>query len=165
MLKRSTSSRFFIRLALGLILALLAYAPHARAAAQPGQKVFASPNGAAEAMVAALTKDDRPELLAIFGNDSEGLLKSGDPVEDANEVKTFLRAYRQMHRFRLGPGGKLFLLVGAENWPMPIPLIKGYSGWYFDTPYGKKEFLYRRIGDNENAADSEFCTHDRQGRE
>jgi hypothetical protein len=44
------------------------------------------------------------------------------------------------------------LLVGAENWPMPIPLIKGSSGWYFDTPYGKREFLYRRIGDNENTA-------------
>jgi hypothetical protein len=153
MLMRSNRHNFIVRLAPGFILfGLLACAPYARAAAEAGQKIFATPDAAATAMAGALTRDDRPALLTIFGNDSKGLLKSGDPVEDTDEIKTFLHAYQQMHRFRVGPDGKLYLLVGAENWPMPIPLAQGSSGWYFDTPYGKQEFLYRRIGDNENTA-------------
>jgi hypothetical protein len=150
---RANHSHLLVRLAFAaLILAVLARAPLAAAAPEAGQKVFPTPDAAAAATVAALTQDDRPALLTIFGPDSKGLLVSGDPVEDANDVKTFLSAYAQMHRFRVGPNGKLYLLVGAENWPMPIPLIEGPSGWYFDTPYGKKEFLYRRIGDNELTA-------------
>jgi hypothetical protein len=134
------------------IMAFLVQTPSVRAAAEPGQKVFATPEEAVAAAATALTQNDHPTLIEIFGKDSKGLLQSGDPVEDANEIKTFLDAYKQMHRFRVGPDGKLYLLVGAENWPMPIPLAQGSSGWYFDTPYGKKEFLYRRIGDNENTA-------------
>ncbi|MGA2410881.1 MAG: DUF2950 family protein [Candidatus Binataceae bacterium] len=133
-------------------LAALNCTPVAHAAAEPGQKVFATPDDAGAAMYTALSQKDRPALLAIFGKESKGLLVSGDPVEDADDIKTFLSAYQQMHRYRVGPDGKLYLLVGAENWPMPIPLVKGPSGWYFDTAYGKNEFLYRRIGDNENAA-------------
>jgi hypothetical protein len=145
--------KLIARLVIGSILIItLGQVSCARAAAEPGQRVFATPDDAATAMIAALTRNDRAALLTIFGNDSKGLLKSGDPVEDANEIRTFLSAYQQMHRFRVGPDGRLYLLVGADNWPMPIPLVKGSSGWYFDTPYGKQEFLYRRIGDNENTA-------------
>jgi len=134
------------------IMAALGRTPLGIAAAELGQKVFATPGDAAAATVAALTANDRPALLTIFGKDGKGLLNSGDPVEDANEVKTFLAAYKQMHRFRIGPDSKLYLLVGANNWPMPIPLVHGPSGWYFDTAYGKQEFIYRRVGANENAA-------------
>jgi len=147
------SRRYFASIIFGaIILAVASYASVVRAAAEPGQKIFAKPDDAAAAMVTALTQNDRPALITIFGNDGKGLLKSGDPVEDANDIKTFLKAYAEMHRFRVGPDDKLYLLVGAQNWPMPIPLAKGPSGWYFDTPYGKKELLYRRIGDNENTA-------------
>src|SRR5580704_13548276 len=40
------------------------------AAADEQQKTFSSPEAAAQAMVDALHKDDRPELLAIFGKDA-----------------------------------------------------------------------------------------------
>ena len=56
-----------------------------------------------------------------------------------------------MHRFSHGPDAKLFVIVGAENWPTPIPLDKNSSGWYFDTAYGKQELIYRRIGRNERS--------------
>jgi hypothetical protein len=154
---RSNHSHFIARrylplLVLSIFILAVAHTSLARAAAEPGQKVFPNPDAAAAAMVTALTQNDRPALLTIFGNDSKGLLNSGDPVEDANAIKTFLKAYAEMHRFRAGPDGRLYLLVGAENWPMPIPLADSSSGWYFDTPSGKKELLYRRIGDNENTA-------------
>ena len=43
----------------------------------------------------------------------------------------------------------MILYLGAENWPLPIPLVKQTGGWAFDTSAGKKELLYRRIGQNE----------------
>jgi Protein of unknown function (DUF2950) len=134
-----------------LILSTMA-AAQSWAAADEQQKTFSSPEAATQAVVAALRKDDRTELLAIFGKDAQGILTgSGDPIEDKNSVEQFLKSYDQMHRFSHGPDGKLFLIVGAENWPMPIPLDKNSSGWYFDTPYGKQELIYRRIGRNERS--------------
>jgi len=133
------------------ILSLTATSQAVGEAAQP-QKTFSSPENAAHAMVDALRKDDRPQLLTIFGSKSQGLLTSGDPVADKNFVQSFLTDYDQMHRFSHGPHGKLFLIVGAENWPMPIPLEQNSAGWYFDTRYGKEELLFRRIGENELSA-------------
>ncbi len=134
-----------------LVLSLTATLQGGAAAAQQ-QRTFSSPEEAARAMTDALRKDDRPDLAAIFGKGAEGILPSGDPVADKNDVQNFLKSYDQMHRFSYGPDGKLFMIVGAENWPMPIPLDKNSAGWYFDTAYGKEELLFRRIGRNERSA-------------
>jgi hypothetical protein len=65
----------------------------------------------------------------------------------------FIRRYDQMHRLVLESDSSATLYVGAENWPMPIPVVKNSSGaWYFDTEAGAKEILYRRVGRNENDA-------------
>ena len=137
----------------GLLFILCLFATFSAWAGAPEpQKTFSSPDAAAQAMVEALNKDDRPALITIFGQESKGLLTSGDPVEDKNTIQTFLKDYSQMHRFSRGPDGKLFLIVGAENWPMPIPLVRNAAGWHFDTPYGKRELLFRRIGGNEFSA-------------
>jgi hypothetical protein len=136
----------------GLLVLSMTAVAKGWAAADEQQKTFSSPKAATKAMVDALRKDDRTELQAIFGKDAQGILTgSGDPIEDKNSVDQFLKSYDQMHRFSHGPDGKLFLIVGAENWPTPIPLDKNSSGWYFDTPYGKQELIYRRIGRNERS--------------
>jgi len=44
---------------------------------------------------------------------------------------------------------KATLIVGSEDWPMPIPAVKGASGWTLDTAAGSRELLARRIGKNE----------------
>lgn len=143
--------RIVLRVGACLLVLWLTATLQGRAASAEQQKAFGSPEAATQAMVDALRKDDRPELLAIFGKDAEGVLSSGDPVEDKNTVQEFLKSYDQMHRFSYGPDGKRFLIVGAENWPMPIPLEKNSSGWYFDTVYGKQELIFRRIGRNERS--------------
>jgi Protein of unknown function (DUF2950) len=48
-------------------------------------------------------------------------------------------------------------VIGAENWPFPIPLVNNHGSWYFDTDAGKDEILFRRVGENEIAA-MEACT-------
>jgi hypothetical protein len=54
-----------------------------------------------------------------------------------------------MHRYAYDDEGKVSLIIGAENWPTPIPLIKKGGGWIFDTAAAKDELLFRRIGRNE----------------
>jgi len=144
--------RIALRIGAGLFILSLAATLRGLAEAAQQQKTFSSPEEAAYAMVDALRKDDRPALITIFGSESKGLLTSGDPVADKNFVQNFVNNYDQMHRFSRGPDGKLFLIVGAENWPMPIPLDKNSAGWYYDTPYGREELLFRRIGANERSA-------------
>jgi hypothetical protein len=43
------------------------------------------------------------------------------------------------------------LVVGNEQWPFPIPIVRDANGWRFDTAAGKEEVLARRIGRNELA--------------
>ncbi len=121
-------------------------------AQQPGQRSFASPEDAARALFAATQAQDQQALLGILGPDGKTVLSSGDPVEDQNAVIGFVVKYGEMHRFAKEPNGSVTLVIGAENWPFPIPLVNANGSWYFDTPAGKDEILFRRIGKNEVAA-------------
>lgn len=68
-------------------------------------------------------------------------------------VANFIRRYDQMHRVVIEPDQTATLYIGAENWPLPIPIVKNIGGtWYFDTESGKTEILQRRVGTNENDA-------------
>ncbi len=89
-------------------------------------------------------------MLAIFGPDAIDLIISGDPVQDKAARDKFTADYDQMHRWgRLTNGGRV-LNVGADNYPLPFPLLKNSSGqWYFNSAEAKDEILARRIGGNE----------------
>ena len=41
------------------------------------------------------------------------------------------------------------MLVGNEDWPFPVPIVKIGDKWSFDSKAGRREILYRRIGENE----------------
>ncbi|HXX45562.1 MAG TPA: DUF2950 domain-containing protein [Candidatus Acidoferrales bacterium] len=132
------------------IAVLLAAGFPARSMAQrPGQKTFSSCDDATKALVTAAQNNDENALMEILGPDGKDLVKSGDDVEDASGRATFVERYEQMHRLVKEPDGTTTLYVGAENWPMPIPLVNKGKVWYFDTAAGKKEILYRRVGRNE----------------
>jgi Protein of unknown function (DUF2950) len=118
-------------------------------AQEPGQKTFKSPAAAAAALVAAAQEHDKQQMLAILGPSGEELIYSGDRVADKANNDRFVAKYHQMHRFAATSSGRMILYIGAENWPVAIPLKKSGSKWYFDTAYGKQEVLYRRIGSNE----------------
>jgi hypothetical protein len=122
-------------------------------AQQAGERTFASPGDAVLAVYNAAKTSDYPTLMAIFGTNSSQILHTGDDVADKNLLTNFVSRYDQMHRVVVEPDQTVTLYVGAENWPMPISLVKNNSGlWYFDTESGAKEILYRRIGTNENDA-------------
>jgi hypothetical protein len=120
--------------------------------AQPaGQKTFSSPDEASRALIRAVQAGKEEDLLEIFGTDGKEIIASGDQVEDQKSRETFAEKYQRMNRLVEEPDGTVRLYVGAENWPMPIPLVNRKNAWYFDTSAGKEEILFRRIGRNEIA--------------
>jgi hypothetical protein len=118
-------------------------------AQQPGQKTFASPEEASNALVTAVQNNDERALLDLLGPDGKQIVSSGDEAEDTHSRAEFLLRYREMHRLVEEPDGTTTLYIGAKNWPTPVPLVHKANAWYFDTDAGKKEILFRRIGRNE----------------
>ena len=135
-----------------LFAALLLLAP-ASLAQQGNEKTFASPGDATLALYTAVKSNDSQTLAAILGSNSNDILHTGDDVADKNMGDNFIRRYEQMHRVVIEPDQTATLYIGAENWPLPISIVKNSSSaWYFDTESGKTEILQRRVGTNENDA-------------
>jgi hypothetical protein len=87
--------------------------------------------------------------MAILGPDGDTIITSGDPVSDKQRAQDFLAAYDAHSKIETPEATRAVLEVGADEWPLPIPLVKGKSGWHFDAAAGKDELLARRIGRNE----------------
>jgi len=119
---------------------------------QPGQRTFTSTEDAGREFFSAMESQDEQGPLRILGPAGKDVLSSGDPEEDSDARVGFVTKYQEMHRFVTEPNGKVTLVIGAENWPFPIPLVNNHGSWYFDTSEGKDEILFRRIGKNEVAA-------------
>ena len=136
-----------LRLAPAVIL-VAACLPQGSVAQQPGQKTFSSPQDASTALLAAAESNNEKAILEILGPDGQEVISSGDKAEDAQDRADFIRRYHEMHRLVKEPDG-FTLYVGAENWPVPIPVVERDRAWYFDTAAGKREIVYRRIGRNE----------------
>jgi len=132
-----------------LLLLCLLVCSSARADGSSGQKTFDSPEAAIDALVTAAEAGDMNTLRSILGGRAEPLLSSGDLVADKNARDNFAVKYREMHRIAYDTQGRVILYLGADNWPLPIPLMKKDGAWEFDTASGEQELLYRRIGQNE----------------
>jgi hypothetical protein len=119
---------------------------------KPSVRVFASPDDAGNGLLQAAKSGDQNALVAVFGPDSKELISSGDAVQDKATLDKFVTEYGVMNRWRKMPDGSQILLIGADNFPFPIPLKKNDGGqWVFDTAAGKNEVLSRRVGRNELA--------------
>jgi len=118
------------------------------AGAASKQKSFVSPEDAVKAFVAALKADDDKEILTIFGEGAKDLMFSGDPVGDKERRKKGLEAFDKKNSL-VKEGEKMVLVIGENDWPFPIPLVKQGEEWIFDTKAGRAEILNRRIGQNE----------------
>jgi hypothetical protein len=123
--------------------------PKLAVAQQLGQKTFPSAEEASQALFVAVQDDDRQALMEIFGPAGKDIMSSGDAAEDANGRHQFVQKYQEMHRLGKEPDGTTTLYIGAENWPLPIPLVNQGGTWSFDAEAGKQEILFRRIGQNE----------------
>jgi len=88
----------------------------------------------------------------ILGKDGAALLRSGDPEQDAENLKEFNEAAAALTAIDDGPNGEKILRVGKNGWTLPLPLVKTDAGWRFDVAKGREEMIDRRVGYNELSA-------------
>ena len=131
--------------------ALLAFSTTIGAAQQAPQPTFSSAAEATQSLFQAVQSNNEETIAHILGASTD-LTSSRDPGQDKVDRELFVQKYQEMHRFVTEPDGTVTLVVGAENWPFPIPLVNHHGSWYFDTGAGKDEIIFRRIGKNELSA-------------
>jgi len=112
---------------------------------------FDSPEQAANALIQAADQFDVPALMQMFGPAGSDLVASADPVEDKKISIAFAAKAHEKNSVKSDPknSNRAILVVGNEEWPLPIPMVKKNGKWYFDTEAGHREILDRRIGANE----------------
>ena len=121
------------------------------AASAPAQKQFDTPKQAADALVQVAANFDVAAAKEILGPDGEDLIASEDPVQDKNRAAEFAAKAKEKMSVETDKknSNQAIVLVGNDNFPLPIPLVKQKGKWFFDTKVGREEILNRRIGANE----------------
>jgi len=158
-LSSSNPTLFLARLAL-LIAAIFAFA---MASVANAQQSFKTTEEAADALIGAARAGDRKGLLTVLGRDGADIVSSGDAVADASARNRVVEAYDAKHQVVAEDTDKAVLVIGREDWPFPIPLVRKDGTWRFDTAAGRAEILYRRIGRNElNAIETALAYVDAQ---
>ena len=121
------------------------------AASQPQQKQFDTPKQAADALIQVAGNFDVAAAKEILGPDSEDIIASEDPVMDKNRALAFAAKAKEKSSTQIDKKdpNRVILLVGNDDFPLPIPIVKHKGKWLFDTKVGREEILNRRIGSNE----------------
>jgi hypothetical protein len=117
-------------------------------AQQSAAPTFSSAAMATQSLFEAAKSNDGEAIVRILGGPTE-LASSGDPAQDKIDREMFVEKYQKMHRLGRDADGSQTLYIGAENWPFPIPLVENNGAWHFDPETGRKEVMFRRIGENE----------------
>jgi hypothetical protein len=113
-------------------------------------KAFATPQAAADALIAATENYDATQLLAVLGPDGSYIVQSGESARDKELANAFAaQAKAKMRIEENKTKTRATLIVGEEDWPFPVPIIKVGTHWFFDSKAGRQELLFRRIGRNE----------------
>jgi len=126
-------------------------APAATAAAVAGPRSFDTPQQAADALIEAAGKFDEAALIQIFGPGGKDIVFGGELAQDRKHAADFVAQAREKKSVSVDSktGNRAFILVGNEDWPFPVPIVKRGDKWSFDGKAGRQELLYRRIGANE----------------
>jgi hypothetical protein len=145
----------------------------AAAATATGQQTFATPEAAVQALGELIGKRDQAAVEHMFGAGAWDLFESGDPEEDAENIAQVKAMIAEGVEFEEPDENTRIALLGRDQWPSPIPIVRAGEGWRFDTEAGREELLSRRIGRNELttletlheivAAQKEYASEGRDG--
>jgi hypothetical protein len=113
------------------------------------QQAFKTPDEAAAALAGAAKAGDPKAIVTVLGPDGADIASSGDAVADAATREKFVAAYDAKHQITMEGDNKAIVVIGQEDFPLPIPLLRKDGAWRFDTEAGREEILFRRIGKNE----------------
>ena len=140
-----------VRKVIVVAIASFAIAAASCSRATPAPRTYATPEEAVRALNDVVKAGKLDELLAIFGPEGQELVASSDAATGRRNRQVFNVAFAEKwHLVDQGTNTKV-LVVGNEEWPFPVPLVREGNRWRFDTAAGKEEVLARRIGRNELA--------------
>jgi hypothetical protein len=93
-------------------------------------------------------------MLKLFGPEGKDIVESGDAAEDQSGRAEFARLAQEKLTIEIEPSNsnRATIVVGNQNWPLPVPLIAKNGQWRFDPAEGRLSILARRIGRNELTA-------------
>ena len=135
------------------------------------QVVFKTPEEAAEIFALAVKNNDQALFDKLLGADFRKIL----PLDDVTieDLDNFDNGWNNHHSLLAQGNNKMLLTIGESKWTMPIPIVLGEPGWYFDVAEGVERMRIRRIGRNELAtmqavlayydAQMEYAEQDRNG--
>ena len=116
-----------------------------------GPQTFDSAEKAADALVDAAEKFNVTSLIRIVGPQGEDLVLTGEYAQDRERAQEFAAQARKRKQVSVDPktDTRAYLLVGEQDWPFALPIVKRDGRWSFDAAAGRQELMYRRIGSNE----------------
>ena len=114
-------------------------------------KTFATTEQALAALISAAEKFDQEAIEQIFGPEGKDILLTAEPPHDREIAYTFADLAREKKSVSIDPTNRnhAVILVGKDDWPFAVPLMRRNGQWYFDTRAGIQELTYRRVGGNE----------------
>ena len=118
-------------------------------AAQP---YFATPDAALAALTAALQAKDADALADVLGPENRADLIGGDPAQARQWMDELNVLANQGAKLEPNADGTMTVVMGRQDWPMPVPLVQEAQGWRYDTEAGLEEIDDRRVGSNELTA-------------
>jgi hypothetical protein len=133
-----------------LVLALALAVPLALSAAP--QDTFATPEAAVDALMAALKADSDPAMIALFGEENKDLIVQSDRAATSATRARILEAMQTLRVLKEPRPDRRVLVIGAQAWPVPIPIVRAGDRWRFATEEGREEIVNRRVGANERNA-------------
>jgi Protein of unknown function (DUF2950) len=136
---------------LGIFMITVASSTHGQnAMAVPKGKAFATAQAAADGLISAAEQYDEATLSQILGPDGFDIIHTAEPARDKENSQAFAAQARKKLSLEMNKTKtRATMVVGDEDWPMPVPIVKVGKNWYFDTKAGRQELMYRRIGRNE----------------
>ena len=108
-----------------------------------GPKTFDTSAAGCRCVGRAAGQFDETALAQIFGPDGDDIVFTGEVAQDRQRAADFAAEAREKRNVSVDPknGIRAFLLVGNEDWPFPVPIVKRSNRWYFDGKAGRQETL------------------------
>jgi hypothetical protein len=90
--------------------------------------------------------------VQLLGPENRDELIGGDPAQARQWLDELNVLVNQEAKLEPNEDGSMTVVLGREDWPLPVPLVEEDQGWRFDTKAGLEEIDDRRVGSNELTA-------------
>jgi len=120
------------------------------AGAEPKTPTYGTAQEALDALVQA-SANGIDAIRTLLGPGSADVLRTGDEVEDKRLAAEFNRRAHEKAGLQDDPihPEAMVVVVGEDEWPFAIPLVRKNGRWSFDIQEGRREIRRRVIGSNE----------------